>query len=295
LRENELATLRSVVYEPIPSPSKYNKVDGTLEAIIMCALDRNPDERFQTAEEMRVALEKWTFAAGGTSTHDLSQLMKAWFPTDHVQWQRAARLALDMQESDPPIDLAFPNLASRSGYSRTGTSKPEGLGWGPKLGSDSFSSPINSDVLPGPHLAPATPPKTGRYIAIAFLLAGLAAGGVLGYPHLQHYLHPQALPTPTPVSEIKVAPARPTVETLPPESKPQPAASDKAAPAQAAEPAHAPAIPSADDAAKKRHAAALRAAAREHELYESPAAKRPNSYEDKSTSKKPRDFRPNPF
>ena len=295
LRENELATLRSVVYEPIPSPSKYNKVDATLEAIIMCALDRNPDERFQTAEEMRVALEKWTFAVGGTSTHDLSQLMKAWFPNDHVQWQRAARLALDMQESDPPIDLTFPNLASRSGYSRTGTSKPEGLGWGPRLGSDSFSTPINSGVMPSPgQQALAARPKTGLYVAVALALGALTAGGVLGYPHLNRYLHPEAPPVPTQSSDNKVVPARPTVETLPPASKPQSATSDHAATAETARPQ--PSSPAEDANAKKRHAAAVRAAmAREHELYEAQAGKRPSPSEDKTNTKKTREFRPNPF
>ena len=129
LRENELATLRAVVYEPIPSASKFVEVHPALDAIIRRSVARNVDERFQTADEMRIALEQWIFSSGGASAHDLSALMKSWFPSDHLQWQRAARLALDMQESDPPIEVSFPNLAaSRTGHSRTGASRLEGSG-----------------------------------------------------------------------------------------------------------------------------------------------------------------------
>lgn len=296
LRENELATLRAVVYEPIPSPSNYSKVDATLEAIIMCALDRNPDERFQTAEEMRIALEKWTFAAGGTSTHDLSQLMKSWFPNDHVQWQRAARLALDMQESDPPIDVAFPSLASRSGQSRTGSSGSGGLGSGPRPRTDSFSSPIRSGVMPAPSPeALNLRPKTHRWFAAAIGLAILGAAAWLGYPYIQTYLHPA--PPPAPPLADKPAPARPTVENLPVPGK---AAASEGAPV--AEPAHAhpPAGAAATDdaAAKKKHAAAAekRAIMREREpLFDIPTMRRPSPYEDRTPASKNREFRPNPF
>lgn len=122
LRDNELATLRAVVYDPIPSVSDFANVDPALETIVMQALARDRAERFQTAEEIRVALEKWVFASGGASTHDLAALMKSWFAGDHLQWQRASRLALDMQETDPPMDMAFPNLAGpKSDASKAGS------------------------------------------------------------------------------------------------------------------------------------------------------------------------------
>ncbi|HEX7599804.1 MAG TPA: serine/threonine-protein kinase, partial [Polyangia bacterium] len=181
LRENELATLRAVVYEPIPSVSKYAEVAPALEAIIGRAIARDRDERFQSAEEMRIALEKWIFSSGGASTHDLSALMKSWFPSDYLQWQRAARLALDMQESDPPIDVAFPNLAaSRSGHSRTGTGRLEGAGSGPRLRWDSSSRAYQAQPISLPSLeVPDLRPKFWRKAAIPLVLViALLAGGV---------------------------------------------------------------------------------------------------------------------
>lgn len=302
LRENELATLRAVVYEPIPSPSKYAKVDATLEAIIMCALDRNPEERFQTAEEMRVALDKWNFAAGGTSTHDISQLMKSWFPSDHQQWQRAARLALDMQESDPPIDVAFPNLASRSAHSRTGTSRPDGLGSGPK----SHTGPLLGGDISLPLVQPPPPrPKTLRNFAIAIALGGAAAGGVYGYNYYRAQENAaRASQQPLRHDDGRSGGAvRPTVEVLPaPAAAPHAAQTESATAgsARGPEPSQPHDVASAAEeaaAAKKKHAAAAekRAIMREREQAETIVGKRPNPYEDKSAGKKTKEFRPNPF
>jgi serine/threonine protein kinase len=319
LRENELATLRAVVYEPIASPSKYAKVDATLEAIIMCALDRNPEERFQSAEEMRVALDKWIFASGGTSTHDLSQLMKAWFPGDHLQWQRAARLALDMQESDPPIDIAFPNLASRTGHSRTGTSRPDGLGSGPK----SSTGPLLHGDLSLPMVqSPAPPSNVLRNVTIALALAGAVAAGVFGYRYHQDQEKAardlQTQPTGHSKSDGRAdgkaggkadgkasAPVRPTVEVLPSGNRAQGAAvpaSGAAATVHGGElRAHEAANPTDETGAKKKHTSApeKRAIMREREPGEALPGKRPapteGKSEDRSSGKKPREFRPNPF
>lgn len=303
LRENELATLRAVVYEPIPSPSKYAKVDATLEAIIMCALDRNPDERFQTAEEMRVALDKWNFAAGGTSTHDISQLMKSWFPSDHQQWQRAARLALDMQESDPPIDVAFPNLASRSAHSRTGSSRPDGLGSGPK----SHTGPLLGGDISLPLVQPPPPrPKTLRNLAIAVALAGATAGGVYGYTYYQaqqRAARASQMPVGRDKADGRVGSAvRPTVEVLPTEPVPPAPATPQgsAAPARGADGAKPHDVATAADeaaVAKKKRAASSekRAIMREREQDEAPLGRRPAPYDDKAAGKKTKEFRPNPF
>ena len=180
LRENELATLRAVVYEPIPSVSKFVEVDTALDAIIRRSVARSVDERFQTAEEMRIALDRWVFSSGGASTHDLSALMKSWFPSDHLQWQRAARLALDMQESDPPIDVAFPNLAAnRTGHSKTGASRPESSGSGNKLRAESSNRSSGPQAGQTPVLeVPDLRPKFWRRFAVPVaIVLSLAAGG----------------------------------------------------------------------------------------------------------------------
>jgi hypothetical protein len=137
--------------------------------------------------------------------------MKSWFPSDHLQWQRAARLALDMQESDPPIDVAFPNLAaSRSGHSRTGTGRLEGAGSGPRLRWDSSSRAYQAQPISLPSLAvPDLRPKFWRKAAIPLVIVlALLAGGA-GIFLFTIGSQPPVLPP-----EVKsITPVRPMVET----------------------------------------------------------------------------------
>jgi serine/threonine-protein kinase len=312
LRENELATLRAVVYEPIPSASKFAEVDPALDAIIRRSVARNVDERFQTAEEMRIALEKWVFSAGGASTHDLSALMKSWFPSDHLQWQRAARLALDMQESDPPIDVAFPNLAAnRTGHSRTGAGRLEGSGSGQKSRTESSNRAQRPLTVPTPiQEAPDLRPKFFRRLAIpiAVVLALVAIGGGVYYVTNKK---PPVEPTP----EAKpLAPVRPMVETLPtPEGSNHAgsnhAGSDRAEGNTGTLPPHVGETPQPQERessnpaeetslGKKRNrgtSGEKRAILHQDSRAEGSPGKRPNPFDDKPAVKKNKDPRPNPF
>lgn len=49
--------LKAHVEEPPPSPSSFAKISPDLEAVILKAIQKDPDERFQTGQEMRLALE----------------------------------------------------------------------------------------------------------------------------------------------------------------------------------------------------------------------------------------------
>ena len=307
LRENDLATLRAVVYEPIPSASKFAEIDPALDAIIRRAVSRNVAERFQTAEEMRIALERWVFSSGGASTHDLATMMKSWFPKDHLQWQRAARLALDMQESDPPIDVAFPNLAAnKTSHSRTGAGRLDGSGGvAPKLRTETSQRLGGSPVLPAPILGvPDLRPKFWRRLVIPLVIVlSLVAGGAAIFfligkkPTLE--LAPEAK---------SVTPIRPMVETLP---VPAPAlqGADHAAANKATVPSHAgdsPRPPERETSSateepqreKKKNRGASgekRAILHQESEAESGPVKRLNPFDDKPSVKKNKDPRPNPF
>jgi serine/threonine protein kinase len=110
MRETDYATLQAVVMDPIPAVTEFAEVDPQLAGIVKQALMRDPGGRFQSADQLRFALEKFIFSSGGTSSHELGALMKAWFPSDHQEWQRAARLALDMQDSDPPLSMSIAEI-----------------------------------------------------------------------------------------------------------------------------------------------------------------------------------------
>jgi eukaryotic-like serine/threonine-protein kinase len=326
LRENELATLRAVVYEPIPSASKFAQVDTALDAIVRRATARNSKERFQTAEEMRIALEQWVFTSGGASTHDLSTLMKSWFPSDHLQWQRAARLALDMQESDPPIDVAFPNLAaSRSGHSRSGSNRSEGTGSASKLHWDSISRSHKSQSLPPlalpslalppphPEEVPDLRPKFWHKVAIPFaIVLSILAGGAVIF-----FLYGRKPSEELPPEAQSVSSVRPKVETLSTvegtkaegpkteganaerntDSKSEPSAPSTAALPRSPEREMAGSIEGPTQGKKKNHASSggKRAILQKDDDVERGSGKRSTPYEDKYNIKKNKSPRPNPF
>lgn len=71
-----------IVNHDAPAPSTVDpQYPPALEAIVMRALRRNPAERFQTALELREALEDFAFAEGlHASAPRLAQLMRKLFP-----------------------------------------------------------------------------------------------------------------------------------------------------------------------------------------------------------------------
>ena len=306
LRENDLATLRAVVYEPIPSVSKFAEVDPALDAVIRRSVARNVGERFQTAEEMRIALERWVFSSGGASTHDLAAMMKSWFPKDHLQWQRAARLALDMQESDPPIDVAFPSLAAnKSSHSRTGAGRLEGSGGAPKIRTESGNRLGGAPVLPAPIVeVPNLRPKFWRRLAIPLVIVlCLAAGGAAIF----FLMSPKPGAGPKPEAR-SVSPVRPMVETLPvpvPAPVPANAGTDHAAANKGAPPAHVGDRPqeremdsSAEETTrqkKKNRGTSGEKRAILRQEAESVPDRRTNPPAEKPSDKKTKDPRPNPF
>ncbi|HEY0707208.1 MAG TPA: serine/threonine-protein kinase, partial [Polyangia bacterium] len=106
-RENDLATMRALAYEPIPRPSTVADVSPELESLVMRALARNPKLRFANGREMASALEKWVVQEGGTSASDLGALVKGLFVADHTSWQQTLRTAVNLP-AVTEADLAGP-------------------------------------------------------------------------------------------------------------------------------------------------------------------------------------------
>jgi phosphate transport system substrate-binding protein len=64
-RDSATATLQRLLHEPSQAPSDVAPaIDGELDAIVLRALERQPERRFQTADEMHVALEARLFRRG---------------------------------------------------------------------------------------------------------------------------------------------------------------------------------------------------------------------------------------
>ena len=90
-RDNDLATMRALIYDPIPRPSTVSPVVEGLESIIMRALARDPAQRFQTARDLANALERFVVQSGGASASDVGGVMKSHFAQDYTIWQQTIR------------------------------------------------------------------------------------------------------------------------------------------------------------------------------------------------------------
>ena len=86
---SELLTMSAIVEGEIPTPSSLRReISPVLDAIILRALSRDPASRFQTAEDLREALER--FAVGSelrTSAKALADYMIAMFGARPEPWE----------------------------------------------------------------------------------------------------------------------------------------------------------------------------------------------------------------
>jgi serine/threonine protein kinase len=118
-RDNDLATMRALIYDPIPKPSSVVPVAEGLEAIILRALTRDPAVRFQTARDLANALERFVVLSGGASAGDLGAVMKTLFAQDYASWQQTIRSAVNLPaqgtEPAPPVPAQPSTLLSRAG------------------------------------------------------------------------------------------------------------------------------------------------------------------------------------
>ncbi|MFT3841311.1 MAG: TIGR02265 family protein [Myxococcaceae bacterium] len=86
-RDNDTDTLKAVVYEKIPPPSAHAKgIPKAVDAIVMKALERKRDDRYQTAGEMQLALEEFLVRQRlpATPAH-LAAFMRELFPDEAAQ------------------------------------------------------------------------------------------------------------------------------------------------------------------------------------------------------------------
>ena len=120
-RENDLATMRALVYEPIAKPSSVAAIAPELESIVMRALARNPKLRFQTARDMATALERYVVSAGGASVTDLGTVLKGTFAQDHSVWQQTLRTAVNLPAvTDADLAAATPAPVPVTGNTHVG-------------------------------------------------------------------------------------------------------------------------------------------------------------------------------
>jgi len=113
--EHDIDTLKLVIGGPIPKPTSIDpKYPLGLERIVLKALDRNPDGRYQTAQELAEDLRAYLKAERVVVAQSaLSGLMKRVLGERIEQRRKAVRAALKAlgNKQSPPSDLLAGDLA----------------------------------------------------------------------------------------------------------------------------------------------------------------------------------------
>jgi hypothetical protein len=111
--------LRAVIDGSAPKPSSKRRVDPDLELIIMKALAPDPKARYQTAQELKDALDHYlSKTSPGTTMRDVGRLLTEVFSDQHETRKQLIHAVLKKPRSEPPPALSgdfYGGMASHTG------------------------------------------------------------------------------------------------------------------------------------------------------------------------------------
>jgi hypothetical protein len=179
VRPDDFRTMNALLVDPIPLPSSVAAVPPQLEQITMRALARDPNERYQNAEELRADLDAFAMSAGGASRAELGALVKVLFATDTPLMLQEPGTSRPSGDAGPAMVTRQTAPLRRRGYDRrqlallvTGAAVAAALGgslgWignhlGGGIGRASASARTNAGRATGPG-TPAAPAPSGPQI-----------------------------------------------------------------------------------------------------------------------------------
>lgn len=232
-------TYKIMALDPTPPAAVNANISPAMAAIIMKALAKRPDQRFQTPTEMMLALRdlglKMPMPGEGTSVGVTVIGEPSFDQTVRAEISEAAKSAYETgpassttpprQESTfiPPVSPESKALLEKEpfGKDRTGTSS---------LRPEQAKSPESDADIPVLTLAEIPAKKTGAKIqglAVVALLLIVAGVGFLVYQSLKRPEPPPRVPVtappttrPSPVAPSTTLPHRPTPTTAPPATVP---------------------------------------------------------------------------
>ena len=94
VRPDEYRTMNALLIDPIFEPSRHGAVPMELERIVMRALDRDPNARHATADELRSELDAFVASVGGATARELGGALKDAFPSE---------MSLVPRDDDPSV------------------------------------------------------------------------------------------------------------------------------------------------------------------------------------------------
>lgn len=174
--DNNAATLTKILQEPIPSVSELVPELAPFDALLKRALTREPDERFQSAEEFAEALEKLAREHGGVaSVRAVGAEVRKWL-AEKLDAQRerireAMRQLGHADHTEPALPV--PRDGSLSSISRSGP-RPVSPDAATSTGSIAERRALGVPLAP---VAPEPPSSRRTIIGAAAVVVVLGFGG----------------------------------------------------------------------------------------------------------------------
>ncbi len=241
--ENAAATLHRLLNVPAPPLSTVAAdVDPQLEGIVQRALSRRPDDRFQTALQMREAIEAWMQARGEQArTEEVGGLVSELFADVREDVKRQIQAHMSAVPVDPSGSGRRLSQSGPIKWNSGGSSELPAIDIHVEVGSGSGSAVRNAAGPP-----PATPPAKsgtvsprGAALIAAIAVAIAAVAGIIVVPRFLHHdtsaespatIRPDtpapsvaaSSPTPTPAPPQSAAATADTASAAAPMGKPTP-------------------------------------------------------------------------
>ncbi len=201
--DNPAKTLARLLHEPIPTvASLMPEIDPRLDAIVGKALQRNPDDRYPTAQAMRDALEEFLVASSQSVRQDeIARLLGELFRAERTRVRKAIKDELiAVQGTSCSRVVTAPRLAATDESVASAAIANLALAR-PAPTNSAFASGINdgSPAIEPTRRSGVTPFRVGLVTLI------LGIGGVLAYPSIVG--RPPAPPPPPQQLEVPAAKA----------------------------------------------------------------------------------------
>jgi serine/threonine protein kinase len=256
--ENQAATLNKICLEPIPMPSSVDPSLASFDPILERGLARDPNLRFQSAEEFAEAIEECAVTLGGLAKQrEVAQLVREYAADKLNKDADLIRDAIAQLANNAPAELP-PGLSMPSSSDPPPALPPAPRVFAPPPAtSTSLTQPQGPTMPPLPPPPPAAAtfpqlheplpmlelqthartdaPQGGRRWVWVGLMFALAAG--IGVAVILSMSNDRVRPVPLPAAAIEPAPPEPS----PSEPASVPTVTPPEPPASASPPSHEPA------------------------------------------------------
>ena len=168
--DNAAATLHKLLSTPIPLVSEFvPEISPELDRIVSKSLERDPSRRFQSAAEMRHALEDYIAHAGGARTDDLGRHVSQLFAKLREDTQTKIRAYMTQfhkaSSTQEVRALTVESLRRVAAASPPGTTLSQGGGTGSQIG------PVTGSMGP--------PRRAGSLLVPVLVGGSFFVGGIL--------------------------------------------------------------------------------------------------------------------